>query len=144
MIAERNAVRDALGVTGKADTLEALRALLEQRDLLLADVKAAEARMFIPPAVDGAPFVPPSDIEREAKPAGIPVDHAEYPGYNVPKVAAPAPAVHASPEMSPVQWDLTPSYVRWFLATEGPAKTLARYKDRAHLLPSDVQTAIKP
>lgn len=160
LLAERRQIREALGADPDESVVEVLGRVLADKDAKLARlekhvqslgemVKAAQDRED-QRAVDsiangGLPLTPTApdnpDFHRGPHP-GMPVDTAIY----LPRGATlPEPTAGV---MTAQMGDMGEPYIRWLLINGGPDKVRQQYGygttiSRVHLLPRDVQEAIK-
>lgn len=143
LIAERHAIADVLADIPGDTNLEKLKAYqqmqedaiaaLALRNKALTEELGGVATSGTPEPVVDAPIAEPG-LSPSTR---YPLDAAQY-----PKPGTYTAPVLAGPQMSPIEGDLTPSYVRWFVNSNGPDATREKYGERIPLLPEDVRRAI--
>lgn len=130
----------------KDEENERLKKLLKLNSEALADKEAEDERRAAKETAAAVQGIAAGQSEQpdQGPIGGLPIDYAFYPKlgeqYRPPE---PPPGTLTARE-----GDLGEHYVRWFLGTQGPDKTRAKYgfgttNDRIHLLPADVREALK-
>ncbi len=137
LLAERKAIA-AMLVEFPGDTnIEKLNAYMDQQKSVV-EMLVEKNKLLSEKETVAAPAGQNPDVI-VGKPSG-PMDYAHYPK---PGEVVPVPVqTDGPPAMTAKDGDLTPAYAQWFLETNGPAATKAKYGDRITYLPENVRRAL--